>query len=410
MRRSSALPLVISALLALCFALPTIAPAATQSELQDAQREAAAAREAAAEEDEKASALTDQIADLDGVIAVTGAELDHLRGQIAEVTARRQRLETEIASLERDISNKQSEIVTTEADLEHRRDVLSERVRIAYKQGDWYLLELLLEAKSLNDLMNRTSYAQMVIAHDERIAAELVGTRASLRHQKAQLDRDLGELEAKRAEVLAEETRIASLKQQEGAKLSSQESARGEKKTLLAETEANADRLRELAEAEEAESRRIAAELRAGSSSGSGQYNGVMSWPVPGFTRITSSYGWRLHPILGTQKLHTGIDIGRAHDGTSIDGATVVAAGDGTVVFAGWKGGYGNTIMIDHGDGVSTLYGHLRSGGILVSNGQAVSKGSSIGRVGSTGYSTGPHLHFEARVNGDPVDPMSYLR
>jgi murein DD-endopeptidase MepM/ murein hydrolase activator NlpD len=178
----------------------------------------------------------------------------------------------------------------------------------------------------------------------------------------------------------------------------------------MAENEANAKRLREIAAEEEAESARIEQELR-GRSNGSGVYNGVMAWPVPGFYRVSSAYGYRIHPIFGTRKLHTGIDVGRNLDPPqSIDGAAIVASGDGEVIYTGYRGGYGNTVMIDHGDGVVTLYAHQQSGGIRVGVGDDVAKGQRIGTVGSTGYSTGPHLHFEVRINGNPVDPMGYLR
>ena len=133
-----------------------------------------------------------------------------------------------------------------------------------------------------------------------------------------------------------------------------------------------------------------------------------MGWPVPGFYRITSPFGWRMHPVLHVRKLHTGIDIGK-NPGQAIAGAAIVAAGNGTVISAGYRSGYGNTVMIDHGNGVVTLYAHQPSGGIKVSVGQHVKKGQRIGTVGMTGYATGPHLHFEVRVNGTPVNPMRYL-
>ncbi|MBE0475592.1 MAG: M23 family metallopeptidase [Coriobacteriia bacterium] len=191
--------------------------------------------------------------------------------------------------------------------------------------------------------------------------------------------------------------------------MNEQKQVQSAKLELVKENKANAERLRKIAAEEEAESARIEAELRKRSSAGSGVYNGVMAWPVPGFYRVSSPYGYRIHPIFGTRKLHTGIDVGR-DGGRSIDGAAIVASGDGEVIYAGYRGGYGNTVMVDHGNGVVTLYAHQRSGGIRVGVGQRVSKGDTIGTVGSTGYSTGPHLHFEVRVNGAPVDPMPYLR
>ena len=128
---------------------------------------------------------------------------------------------------------------------------------------------------------------------------------------------------------------------------------------------------------------------------------GEMAWPVPGYTRITSNYGMRTHPITGIYKLHTGVDLGAPM------GANFIAANDGVVTKAGYNGAYGNMVIIDHGGGISTLYAHGSE--ILVTVGQTVKKGDNILKVGSTGYSTGAHAHFEVRVNGQPVNPLPYI-
>ena len=126
-----------------------------------------------------------------------------------------------------------------------------------------------------------------------------------------------------------------------------------------------------------------------------------MLWPVPGYTRITSQYGMRTHPITGIYKLHTGVDIGAPM------GANFIAAADGTVIKAGYNNAYGNMVIIDHGGGIQTLYAHGSE--ILVQLGQTVKQGEAILKVGSTGYSTGPHAHFEVRINGNIVNPMEWI-
>ena len=129
---------------------------------------------------------------------------------------------------------------------------------------------------------------------------------------------------------------------------------------------------------------------------------GQLAWPIPGYNNITSNYGMRIHPIYHVPKLHTGIDVGAPK------GASFVAAEDGVVILAKYNGGYGNCVIINHGNGITTLYGHGTS--ILVSNGQTVKRGQPVLTVGSTGTSTGNHAHFEVRKNGSPVDPLPYLK
>lgn len=128
---------------------------------------------------------------------------------------------------------------------------------------------------------------------------------------------------------------------------------------------------------------------------------GTMAWPVPGYTRITSQFGMRTHPITGVYKLHTGVDIGAPM------GATFIAANDGLVTYAGWNNAYGNMVIVDHGGGITTLYAHGSE--ILVHAGDTVLQGTPVLKVGSTGYSTGPHAHFEVRINGEYVQPLDYI-
>jgi murein DD-endopeptidase MepM/ murein hydrolase activator NlpD len=175
-----------------------------------------------------------------------------------------------------------------------------------------------------------------------------------------------------------------------------------QKKVVLNKLRNERDDLQEELAAMEQESSRIESQIRAYQQVNGGRvtpYKGHFMLPVNG--RFSSGFGVRVHPISHVRKMHTGQDIA-APSGTSIR-----AAGPGVVISTGWRGGYGNTVIIDHGGGISTLYGHCSK--IYAHSGQKVNAGDSIAAVGTTGYSTGPHLHFEVRVNGTPVNPRKYL-
>ncbi|MDO4394294.1 MAG: M23 family metallopeptidase, partial [Bacillota bacterium] len=139
-----------------------------------------------------------------------------------------------------------------------------------------------------------------------------------------------------------------------------------------------------------------------GSSSHTSSYNGIMCWPAPSYTRISCPFGWRKHPITKRKNYHGGVDL------ASPGGSPILAADSGTVIIAQYHYSYGNYVVIDHGGGIATLYGHSRK--LLVKRGQKVSKGQKIALVGTTGSSTGNHLHFEVRKNGARINPMPYIK
>ncbi len=217
--------------------------------------------------------------------------------------------------------------------------------------------------------------------------AEIEKQKQTLESLKAQLEDEQQQQKAKQSELEQQKSSVQELQ----AKVAADNDA------LSAQIDELNDEANELT----AELQRQQAAKQISSSATSTYGGGVMGWPVTGYTSISSPYGYRTHPILHTKKFHSGLDI-PAPRGTSI-----VAANAGTVIFAGTKGGYGNCIMVDHGGGIVTLYGHCSS--LVASVGQTVSRGQTIAKVGSTGQSTGNHCHFEVRVNGSTVSPNSYL-
>ncbi len=403
MHRTRAL---IAVLLVWVLACANPAAAATRAELDQHRDKAAAARKKAEEADALAKRLAGEVRALEAEIEALQKQADALDPKIAKAASRTNALRREVAELRAETDALQTEIDETQAELETQRQLLAQRVQSTYKQGTWFYFDVLLGSQDFGDLIARTELVSRVIEANNDAAEDLSATRESLAKTKVKLDRSLKAAAMKKREAEAVENELRRLRNARQAAADQCEATQNRKAELMADSKRNAARLRALAEEEEAESRRIAAELYG---TGSGYFGGVMAWPVPSSHRITSPYGWRICPFHG-RELHPGIDIGRATaGGPSLQGAAIVAAGDGTVIYAGYRGGYGNTVMIDHGNGVVTLYAHQASGGIRVNTGQQVSRGDRIGTVGSTGNSTGPHLHFEVRVNGTPKDPMGYM-
>lgn len=394
---------------ATCFTLVLVLAAApafavSSSDAAKHANAATAARAKAAQQQALANQLKGQTAQLDQQVALLQSQADVLDPKIASASKRTDALRARIAQADSQIASETAQIRATQALWSQQQALLGERVTATYKQGQWYYIELLITSQDMRDFIARTELLSRLLMANSRAAGDLERTRLTLEQQKNELDRSVKDLDVQRREALAVENDLKGLQGQRQGKVDEQQSVLDQKSSLLADSRANAKRLLAVAQSEEAESARIKAELSR-AKRGSGTYRGAMAWPVPGFERITSPFGWRTHPILHTRIFHAGIDI----SGSGINGAAIAAAGSGTIIRTGSNGGYGNVVMIDHGNGVVTIYAHQQGGGIRVSVGQHVKKGQRIGTVGSTGLSTGPHCHFEVRVNGTAVNPMTYL-
>lgn len=399
MRRSRAL---IAALLTAALFASSSPPALGTSwgEVSEHRRAAEEARKRAAAERDEANRLAAEARALDETIDALDEELSALAPGISSAEKRTSRLTAEVTGLRARVAKTESDIASTTAEYERQSGLLASRLRSTYKQGEMFYLELLLGADDISDLVARTTLVKRVIQANQDTAIALADTRLNLQAAEEQLERDLEAVNQKRTEAAAEERRLKDMRAARRSKMEEQASVQATKVSLMKVSKANASRLAAEALAEEREAAAIAATLRA-RSGGSGLYAGTMTWPVPSSSRITSYYGWRTHPILGTRRFHHGLDI------AARSGSAIVAAGSGEVIWAGWRGGYGKSVMIDHGDGCVTVYAHMSS--IAVSVGQTVGQGQRIGAVGSTGLSTGPHLHFEVRANGESRNPLEYL-
>lgn len=315
-------------------------------------------------------------------LILTQEELAEAKRKLAAIESRQQALSIKIRQNEAALAAKQKEY-------DKSRSVYKKRLRDIYENGKVNYLDVLLGAADFRDFSSRMYLLQRVIRRDFALIDRLEEQREALLQQKAELDDIRKQLAAAHAES-QKEKEIVAQKTVERQKL--YEQALAEKAQLDAEYEElqrNSQEITAMIQRMEQEGRMMP---QAG---GTGQ----LAWPVNG--EITSPFGWRVHPIWGTQIFHAGLDIGADY------GDPVHAADSGTVVFAGWMGGYGNAVMIDHGGGMVTLYGHNSS--ITVGEGEQVSKGQTIALAGSTGNSTGPHCHFEVRIHGEVVSPLQYL-
>jgi len=316
-----------------------------------------------------------QVQDIEKDVNQTQQDISTLEGKVSY-------LQSSIGILEKQIKSQQK-------DLEKQTELLGDRLVVIYEEGDSSYLEVLLGATDIKDFITRFDMLSTIVEQDRDMIDSINSKKKDLDTKIANLQVQKNELEA--AQGIQEEKQIAL-----SDKLDQKKDVLDGVKNEKAKYAQAIAELEQASQEAEAMIRRLQGNGQ-GSSIGTGSY----TWPTPGYRSITSPYGMRYHPILKTNKLHTGIDIGAP------SGAKIVAADGGTVIFSGWFGAYGNAIIIDHGAGISTLYGHQSQ--LLVSQGQTVVKGQTIGKVGSTGWSTGPHLHFEVRKNGTPVNPRGYV-
>ena len=369
-------------LAALLAGLQMAAPVSWAGSIEDKKAELEDVQRQMDEKDAQREQKKQEIGNAMEQLILTQEELAEAKRKLAAIEARQQALEIKIRQNEAALAAKQKEY-------DKSRAVYKKRLRDIYENGQVNYLDVLLGAADFRDFSSRMYLLQRVVRRDFNLIDRLETQREELLAKKAELDDIKSQLSAAHEEGQKEQ-QIVAQKTVERQKL--YEQALAEKAQLDAEYEElqrNSQEITAMIQRMEQEGRMMP---QAG---GTGQ----LAWPVNG--EITSPFGWRVHPIWGTQIFHAGLDIGADY------GDPVHAADSGTVVYAGWMGGYGNAVMIDHGGGMVTLYGHNSS--ITVGEGEQVSKGQTIALAGSTGNSTGPHCHFEVRIHGEVVSPLQYL-
>ena len=316
-------------------------------------------------------------------------QVQNLDERINESTTKIEELNTKITELKTSISEIEGKLTEAQENYENQKKILEARLIAMYEAGETQYLDVFLQSRNMSEFLSNyfliteiESYYMDLLEEMENKKRVIDTAMEKLQKNKEELDTAL-QTQLKTSKIL-ENTK--TLRENYVSKLSEEE------KKIQAQIDDYTTQVNAL----------NAEILQLALQGIDTQYiGGVLAWPVPGYTRISSNYGMRYHPILHVNKLHTGVDIAAPM------GANFVAANDGIVTKAGYNGAYGNMVIIDHGGGISTLYAHGSE--ILVQVGQTVKRNDPILKVGSTGYSTGPHAHFEVRINGVVTNPIEYI-
>lgn len=389
-------------------------------------------------EDEKnklSEEIESQSAELQGILEQINSkseELNKAKAEVEEYSIKIDSTQQEIDNINNEIYQKEIEISTKEALIQEkekekleRENLLDERIRIYYKidVGQRYIYTL-LESDSLTDFFTTMQNIIKIMTLDKELINDLKEIQISLEEERKSITDSLSEIEASKEEIVKRQNELVEAQKEYIEKQNYQQSKMDE---LYALENQKSEIIGELAYKEQEVTEEIGdlvsynsqlqeeldnlfASLNNSGSTGSSENsgdNGYIGDPSqetflrPGYGVVTDDYGPRINPVTGVAGFHTGVDLGDPY------GASVSASKTGEVIYSGWISGYGNTIIIDHGNGVQTLYGHNSE--LLVSVGQQVSRGDTIALVGSTGMSTGPHIHWEIRINGQHVNPLDYL-
>ncbi len=355
-----------------------------------------------------------KIASLNDKIAAARAKEQRLAAEIADISVRIRTLEAEVGDVSRDLATLEQDLalqrerlaritelwrLQTEKleflRLQHTEaiDRLSDRLVAIYQSGDPSTIDVLLQSSSFGELVSRLDYARELASQDRRIATSVGRAKVRIRVARDGTTVTRRKVRAVAQAVAVRTEQVRAVRNELLAREDALAGRRAERRETLAAVQASKEEYLHEVNSLLAVSAQLAARLQSSSGPPVVRTSSGLIWPVSG--PVTSHFGWRWG------RMHEGIDIAVP------TGTPVVAAASGRIVYAGWMGGYGNLVLIDHGGGLATAYGH--NSGFAAGSGQSVSQGQVIAYAGSTGNSTGPHVHFEVRVNGSPVDPLGYL-
>ena len=364
--------------------------AASTKSLQEAQDEKAQLEKALKEAQGTIEDLKDSKGDIE-------SKVTELNQQLMDISARITDLENQLTAKSEDIQETKDELAGAKEREAQQYADMKVRIQFMYENGQTSYLEALLSSRNISEFLNSADYIAQIQSYDRQKLTEYQDTVESSVNIEAQLEQEYNDLEAHKSTVESNKSTVAAMMRQKESELADIsgdiEDAQSDADYYAAEIQAQEELI---AAIKRAEAEKAAAGVEEHPYTG-----GAFRWPCPSSTRVTSDYGTRVSPMSGASSNHKGIDIGASA------GADIIAAADGTVTAASYSSAAGNYVMIDHGGGLYTVYMHASS--LLVSPGQTVSAGGVIAKVGSTGISTGSHLHFGVSLNGSYVSPWSYL-
>ena len=364
--------------------------AASTKSLQEAQDEKAQLEKALKEAQSTIEDLRDSKGDIE-------SKVTELNQQLIDISARITDLENQLTAKSEDIQETKDELAGAKEREAQQYADMKVRIQFMYENGQTSYLEALLSSRNISEFLNSADYIAQIQSYDRQKLTEYQDTVESIVNLEAQLEQEYTDLEALKSTVESNKATVAAMMRQKESELADIsgdiEDAQSDADYYAAEIQAQEELI---AAIKRAEAEKAAAGVEEHPYTG-----GAFRWPCPSSTRVTSDYGTRVSPMSGASSNHKGIDIGASA------GADIIAAADGTVTAASYSSAAGNYVMIDHGGGLYTVYMHASS--LMVSPGQTVSAGDVIAKVGSTGISTGSHLHFGVSLNGSYVSPWSYL-
>ena len=363
---------------------------ASTKSLQEAQDEKAQLEKALKEAQGTIEDLKDSKGDIE-------SKVTELNQQLIDISARITDLENQLTAKSEDIQETKDELAGAKEREAQQYADMKVRIQFMYENGQTSYLEALLSSRNISEFLNSADYIAQIQSYDRQKLTEYQDTVESSVNLEAQLEQEYTDREALKSTVESNKATVAAMMRQKESELADIsgdiEDAQSDADYYAAEIQAQEELI---AAIKRAEAEKAAAGVEEHPYTG-----GAFRWPCPSSTRVTSDYGTRVSPMSGASSNHKGIDIGASA------GADIIAAADGTVTAASYSSAAGNYVMIDHGGGLYTVYMHASS--LLVSPGQTVSAGDVIAKVGSTGISTGSHLHFGVSLNGSYVSPWSYL-